>query len=218
MQTDVNQAIRGFSPEALRGYAAGLRRARLIYTCASPQTSEFAAREADLAEGFAARLEEAAQAGLPAAVAEAIAVAPAPPAAPPPVADAVRVQTRPSRGKPPPQPASGRRSITDLSAAEMAELRAAWESGTGVNAAARRLGVPVPSLYSRAAREGWTRAAAAPPPPPPVAAELSEAEWAEARAMLAKGQGAKALHEEFEVHSLAWWQAWCERERAAGGA
>lgn len=89
-----------------------------------------------------------------------------------------------------------------------------------------------------AVRHGKAPAQAAPEPPPPPAPRatkavatrkvnqaareasdmtdpgLNAAETHEARDMLAKGKGALELQEWFGG-GLAWWQAWCSRERAA---
>lgn len=62
-----------------------------------------------------------------------------------------------------------------------------------------------------------------PPPAPVVRApaedgnpHLAVGDEQEARDMLAKGKGARDLEDWFGG-SLTWWQAWCERERAAMG-
>ena len=109
-------------------------------------------------------------------------------------------------GQAPPKPKRKApvRVWTDEQRAVAAERMRAYNAKRGGKATTQEAAAPAPEVT--------------PAPAPAEAGVLTEEDLAEARSMLAQGQGAKALSDWFGVHPLEWWQEWCERERLAAKA
>lgn len=101
-------------------------------------------------------------------------------------------RTQPIAGTDAAPAAPTRRGLRDLSDAEAAALRAAWEGGASRSELAARFNVAATSIDSRAALQNWKRGNQ-PALPEGVTAE----ELAEARQRRAKGEGARAMAEWF---------------------